>query len=80
MEILNTGPGRAGYVKAEDGSYIAIAHVYRWFISEDATRRKGQFSVRASLPGPQQPFAIMSWDSREKAEEALAKLIMAVER
>ncbi len=75
---LKAGDGHAAFIKAADGSYLQAAHITRLFLQEDVTA-PASVAVKASIPGPGHPFTIAVYSERAVAEEALAKLVLALE-
>lgn len=70
-------PPASKFIRCEDGSYLTIAHVTRWFVVEDGVTRKGE--IKASIPGPAHPFTIARYDDKHTAIFKLAELIVSLE-
>lgn len=63
-------------VLCDNGAYINVASVYRWFIDEDISIDK--YTVQASIVGPQRPFSVTTRDSKPEAEAALIAILSPI--
>jgi hypothetical protein len=61
-------------VKCLNGDYIQAALVYRWFVTQNAT--KGGWDVCASIHGPQNPYQVIRQNTEENAHTALDNLLL----
>jgi hypothetical protein len=66
-------------LKLYDGSYINTDHVVRYFVAEDVTRDTYTFGLKISIAGPQMPFIVDWYGTREVAQEALDTLAYRVD-
>lgn len=64
-------------VQCDDGSYLNVGLVYRWFIDEDITNRSMPFTIMASVQGPQHPFKVFHRETRERAQTTLDDILRA---
>jgi hypothetical protein len=61
-------------VRTLSGDFIQAALVYRWFVTQNAT--KGGWDVCASIHGPQNPYQVLRQATEELAHTALTNLLI----
>jgi hypothetical protein len=64
---------RVVVVRCLTGDYINAKSVYRWFVTQNAT--KGGWDVMASIQGPQHPYTVVRCTTEDLAHTSLTNLL-----